>query len=589
MEGETTSNYERAPPPLNINNRNINNNNDSSSSTNKYSNYHSNDTNQVSLEAITTSREDTSNDKLDSMVNNPIDDGEEEELPFLQAVRRYPKIAAYCLALTTSILLWGYDLVVVSSVTGVPAFQRDFGEPFDGNEAKYIFPSNWLSLWLAFGPLGSAVGSLAGGWLQDRAGRKRCLLAGSVLSAAAVVVIFLSDQASGLEARRGVFLLGKTVQGFAVGFIKIQALTYVSENAPTSLRGPAMALFPTFTLLGQLIGSAVIFAIERDETSRGYHVAFGSQWVLSAAPFILSFALPESPAWLVRKGRTDQALRSAKRLFEPRVSAAAALERITHTVTQERNTSAEAVTYRNCFGRANRRRTGIIVFVNLLPALFGLNLMSNASYFMQTVGMGARKSLMFMILGVVLGILANAASVWVLSRVGRRRLTVVTLAAAGVLWTSMGLSSFWLTGPAITYAGVSMILVILVVGVGAWPAGYAIMGETSALRLRARSQAVGGVAQQASSILMSFVLPYIFNLDAGALKAKTGFVFAGLCAVATAVAWLCIPEMKGRSIDEIDQMFRLGLRARDFKKWRGSVEEMGRDPAVGGQKNGSAA
>ena len=45
-----------------------------------------------------------------------IDDN--EEIPFLQAIRRYPKIAAYCLALTTSILLWGYDLVIVSSVTG---------------------------------------------------------------------------------------------------------------------------------------------------------------------------------------------------------------------------------------------------------------------------------------------------------------------------------------------------------------------------------------------------------------------------------------------------------------------------------------
>ena len=284
----------------------------------------------------------------------------------------------------------------------------------------------------------------------------------------------------------------------------------------------------------------------------------------------------------------DKALHSVKRLYEPRVSATEALEMITHTVTQER-ISANEVTYRNCFSRDNRRRTGIIIFVNLLPALFGLNLMSNASYFLQTVGMKSRKSLMFMILGVVLGILANATSVWVLSRVGRRRLTIVTLVIAGLLWGTMGISSFWSTESAILYAGVSMIIIILVVGVGCWPAGYAIMGETSALRLRARSQAVGGVAQQVSSILMSFVLPYIFNTDAGNLKAKTGFIFAGLCVISAAVSWLYVPEMKGRSVDEIDHMFRLGLRARGFKKWRGSGEES--DPAAvemdGQKKNGS--
>ena len=289
MEGGT-GNYGRGRPPTDNNNNNTNNSNNP---------YYTANPNRASLEVIPI-REESNSDKLDSSMSASTVSDSEEDLSFLQAVRRYPKIAGYCLALTTSILLWGYDLVVVSSVTGVPAFQRDFGELFEG---KYIFPSLWLSLWLAFGPLGSAVGSLAGGWLQDRVGRKYCLMTGSVLSAAAVAVIFVSDMPQGLDPKRGVFLLGKTIQGFAVGFIKIQALTYVSENAPTSLRGSAMALFPTFTLLGQLIGSAVVFVIESDETNRGYHIAFASQWVLSAAPFILSFVLPESPAYLVRKGQ----------------------------------------------------------------------------------------------------------------------------------------------------------------------------------------------------------------------------------------------------------------------------------------------
>lgn len=526
--------------------------------------------------------EDTVSSRNESTAESVSSIDENEDLPFFQAVKRYPKVAAYCLALTTAILLWGYDLVIVSSVTGVPAFQKDFGQLYNG---EYIFPSTWLSLWLAFGPLGSAIGSVMGGWLQDRIGRNYSLLIGSVMSAVAVAIIFISNVPDSLEARRGVFLVGKTVQGVAVGVIKVQALTYVSENAPTCLRGPAMALFPTFTLMGQLIGSIVVFTINGDETSKGYRIAFGSQWALSAAPFILSFILPESPAYLVRKGRMDEAMHSAKRLFEPRASAAKAMERITFNVSNEALRDRE-VTYRNCFNRGNRRRTGIIIFVNLLPALFGLNLLSNASYFLQTVGMNSSMSLIFLITGIVLGLLGNAASVWVLSWVGRRRLTVVTITIACLLWTSLGISSFWSSNAAILYAGVSMNLVIIICGVGCWPAGYAIMGETSSLRLRAKSQAVGGVAQQVSSIVMNFVLPYIFNPDAGNLKSKTGFVFTGFCAIASAISWLYIPEMKGRTVAEIDHMFRLELPARDFKGWKGNVDE---SISVDSRKNNSEA
>ncbi|RYO79951.1 hypothetical protein DL766_009082 [Monosporascus sp. MC13-8B] len=520
-------------------------------------------------EAIT---EDTSSDR--NSVKN------DEDLPLGQAIRRYPRVAGYCLALTTAILLWGYDLVVVGSITAVPAFQRDFGELFNGD---YIFPATWLSLWLSFGPLGSTLGSVTGGWLQDRIGRRHSLMIGSIISAIAVVIIFVANTPSNVEARRGVFLLGKTIQGFSIGVIKIQALTYVSENAPTSLRGPMMALFPTFTLMGQLIGSAVVFSIEGHETSKGYVAAFGSQWALSAAPLILSFVLPESPAYLVRRGQMDKALDAAKRLFEPRVSATAALEKIAFNVENEKAMSRE-VTFMDCFNAAHRRRTGIILFVNILPALFGLGLLSSASYFLQTVGMDSKASLMFLISGIVLGLLANGASIWVLSRVGRRKLTCITIAIACLLWGSMGISGFWSTPPAILYAAISMNIIIVVCGIGCWPAGYAIMGETSALRLRSKSQAVGGVGAQISSILMSFILPYIFNPDAGNLKAKTGFVFAGLSAIAVIVSWIYIPEMKGRSVGEIDEMFRLGLPARDFKKWRGNVDQRG---VVTEEKDGS--
>ncbi len=117
-----------------------------------------------------------------------------------------------------------------------------------------------------------------------------------------------------------------------------------------------------------------------------------------------------------------------------------------------------------------------------------------------------------------------------------------------------------------------MMLVVISAGVGAWPASFAVKVETSALRLRAKTQGAGEFVHNVASIVFNVILPYMYNPDAGYLRGKMGFVFGGICLFTAVVSWLVIPEMKGRSVLDIDHMFSLGLKARDFKKWRGNAD-----------------
>ena len=107
-----------------------------------------------------------------------------------------------------------------------------------------------------------------------------------------------------------------------------------------------------------------------------------------------------------------------------------------------------------------------------------------------------------------------------------------------------------------------MILVIVVSGLGAWPLSYAIAGETSSLRLRARSQGLSWFVNTISNALLSGVLPFLYNPDAANLKGKLGFIFFGLSSAATVIAWWCVPEMKGLSPTEVDHLFESGAPAR---------------------------
>lgn len=113
-----------------------------------------------------------------------------------------------------------------------------------------------------------------------------------------------------------------------------------------------------------------------------------------------------------------------------------------------------------------------------------------------------------------------------------------------------------------------MMVIIVVCGMGCWPASYAIAGEASALNLRAKTQGIGVLIHNLFNIIFNLILPYIYNPDSGDLRAKTGFVYAGFTFVGLAGSWILIPEMKGRTVVDLDQMFELKLPAREFSRWK---------------------
>ena len=383
----------------------------------------------------------------------------------------------------------------------------------------------------------------------------------------------MCNRPEAIDTRRAIFLVGKIVQGVAIGMINIQAITYISETIPTCLRGPALALFPAFTLLGQLIGAIVIFLISRIESQASYLIAFATMWPFSVGPFILAFVMPESPAYLIRKKRMDDARQSLRRLFAPKVDPEEAFENMRRSIEAEERL-ARKVRYADCLNAANRRRTWIVIFAAMMTSFIGLPLLASASYFLQVVGMDAFNSLLFLIVGIILGLIANAVSVWVLSRVGRRRLSIQTLLVGAVLWEGMAICGFWDGVITIWYTAISCMIIVIVVGVGAWPASYAIRSEASALRLRSKAQGLAGLFDHLSTILLNLVLPYIYNPDSGNLKARTGFVFTALCLIAAVITYYDVPEMKGRSVLELDAMFHLGLKTKEFGSWRASAEQV---------------
>lgn len=285
------------------------------------------------------------------------------------------------------------------------------------------------------------VGAAAGGTFQDRWGRRLCLIAGSIVSVVAVAICFVSNLPEDIDSRRGVFLLGKLIQGFSIGAVMCTTQTYMSEVLPTSLRGPVMAFFPLFALVGQLVGAVVVFTTLNIPGSRSYITCFASQWPFSAVLLIIAMLIPETPAYLIRKGDGNGALKSQKRLDITSADSSATVEKMRLSILQEEDFSGSSQTrYVDCLKHGNLRRTLVVVFAFLIPQCFGLTLLANASYYLQVIGMAANKSIMFLQIGIAFGLVSNLFSVWTLSRIGRRMLILSSLAVSAVLWLSSGIA-----------------------------------------------------------------------------------------------------------------------------------------------------
>lgn len=318
--------------------------------------------------------------------------------------------------------------------------RRDFGEIHRG---KPIIPSAWLGVWTAAPSIGNIAGAGVAGWVCDRFGRRFSLMLGALISAIGIAICFASAFSPDIEVRRGVFLLGKLVEGFAAGQVVCTVQIYTSEIVTRALRGPSQALLPVMTMTGQLIGALVVFACLPIKGQDGYLIAVGSQWIFSVILLGIAIFIPESPPHLIRVGKLDEARKSQRRLHRKEVDTDKMIEKLSEILEQERETMkrlGSQVRFIDCFRGVDLRRTIIVLACHMMPQNFGLGLLSNASYFAQTVGIKPYLSVLLLEIGIAVGLVANIISVWTLSVAKRRPLMLWTLGLTGVFWGAMGVA-----------------------------------------------------------------------------------------------------------------------------------------------------
>ncbi|KAH6712480.1 general substrate transporter, partial [Leptodontidium sp. MPI-SDFR-AT-0119] len=475
-----------------------------------------------------------------------------------QAFTRYPKRTFWVCYAIWVLVISGFDNTASSAVLGIPRFRRDYGSAFDSN---YVLPAKWQAAFTGGPAAAGVLGAFSTSYLADRIGRKPLYLSSFLFVLAGITLEMVSNGSNAM------FFGGKFMTGLATGGFVTISMTYIGEFSPVAIRGIMSAAAPISGSFSQLIVSLLQNAYGSLESPWAYRSLFVAQYAVTFTAVILWPFLPESPWYLVRHGKYEKAAQSFRRLGLHDTEIEKSIANIKLTYETSKN-ETEGVTYMECFRKSNLRRTIITVGPFTIQAFCGiLFIVGYSVYYIQLAGYSTQESFRLNIAQQTLSIVGNIVSWFLIDRVGRRNLMLYGLSLLiTLLFITGGLA---VAGTAAAIKGtVAMILLFgCVYNASIGAASYTVLVEISTPRLRSKTVSIAIAMQSSFDIMWAFVLPYIFNPDHANLGAKTSFIFGGFSILCIAYLWWYHPETRGRTFQELDEMFANHVSTRKFKTY----------------------
>lgn len=464
--------------------------------------------------------------------------GSQFALPPLRPGPHQRRLDMIAVVATFGGLLFGYDTGVINGAL----------EPM---KAELGLTTTTEGLVTATLLAGAALGAIVGGQMNDRLGRRKTLTI--------VAVLFFVGTLGGVFAPNVEFMLpARVILGFAVGAASVSVPVYLAELAPMERRGALSGRNELAIVIGQLLAfvmNAIIFNLWGE-----YHGVWRIMLAVAAVPAVALFAgmlrMPESPRWLISKGRHTEAL-SVLTQIRTEDRAQAEMAEVEHLAKEEAETQTggwadlavpwiRRIVLIACGLAAAQQLTG----VNTIQ-YYGTQLLTQA-------GFSAQSAIIANIANGVLPVIGSAICLFVLiDRVSRRRILLWGFVATTTCHGFIALAAT-LMPPSIARAYVILALCAvflffmqLMLNVPMW----VCLSEIFPLRLRGFAMGLSVTVLWLVNAVITFLFPSIVAAS-GLQGAFLMFFVIGL--VLIAFVWKFLPNTSGRSLEELEEDFAAG-------------------------------
>ncbi|KAK5273415.1 hypothetical protein LTR96_000014 [Exophiala xenobiotica] len=359
----------------------------------------------------------------------------------------------------------------------------------------------------------------------------------------------------------------------AVGIVEPTIPTYQAELAPAAIRGFFAGNVQVLVHLGSIWGAGMSRAYAYEQGRKGWMIPVSMQMIPAILLLICTPFCIESPRWLVAHNRKAEALNNMNRI-RPRSfqeSGRTALEVDAFEQAIQENMTMNRGSWLDLFSKTYLSRTIIVTLMFFFQQTTGQQFANSyGPTFFKSVHLPSGQLFSYSILIPLAGLCGCIIAVLTTDTVGRRTLCCVGAALATMFAALIGsVGSKPGANDNTTDSNVVIASVILLNGVcklGVASQCWLIGSEIGGIQMRKKLMGLGVAVDVFAAFLVTFFTPYLQNGPHIQLGAKVGYIFMGLAALSFIFFILFIPELKGRSLEEVDELFERKLWAWQFSK-----------------------
>ncbi|KAG2168977.1 hypothetical protein JADG_008716 [Aureobasidium aubasidani] len=466
-------------------------------------------------------------------------------------------------------LLFGYDQGVVSVTLTMDDFLERFHQIAPGSGGA-SFNKGLLTAMIE---LGALFGALNTGWIADKYSRKYCIVI-------AVVVFVIGSALQTASINYDMLIVARLIGGIGIGSLSAVAPMYISEISPPEIRGTLLVLEEFSIIVGIVVAFWITYGTRYMSTEWSWRLPFLLQILPGLVLGVGIVFLPFSPRWLGSKGRDEEALHALTQLrrlpaTDPRVQQEwfdiRAEARLVNEISKERHPDLqdgsrtsrmklELASWADLFKKGCLRRTHVGVGIMFFQQFVGINALI---YYSPTLfeTMGLNSSMQLIMSGVlnIMQLVGCSTSIWTMDRFGRRTLLLwgsFFMAASHIIISGLvgeGQKN-WDANGGMGWAAVAFLLIYMVAFGASWgPVPWALPSEIFPSSLRAKGVALSTCSNWLNNFIIGLVTPPLIS---GTNNYGAYIFFAAFCVFSGIWVFFCVPETNGRSLEEMDHVFR---------------------------------